>query len=202
MPLTTQPISQPNNTNTHPMVTRAKAGISKPLERMNCHVTTVSPLPRSHVHALRIPQWKQAMLDEYNALITNETWVLVPRPANVNIVHSMWLFRYKFHVDGSLSRYKAWLVANGCSQQLGIDCDETFSPVVKLATILTVLSLFVSRNWPIHHLDEKNAFLYGQLSWTVYMYHPHKFVDFAHPDYVYHLQGSLYGLTQAPRAWF
>nr|GEU39280.1 ribonuclease H-like domain-containing protein [Tanacetum cinerariifolium] len=133
------PMQQPNiptqTVNTHPMVTRAKAGISKPLERMNCHVTTVSPLPRSHVHALRDPQWKQAMLDEYNALITNSMWVLVPRPANVNIVCSMWLFKHKFHADGTLSRYKARLVVNGRSQQQGIDCNETFSPVVKPATI-------------------------------------------------------------------
>ncbi|GJT35659.1 ribonuclease H-like domain-containing protein [Tanacetum coccineum] len=88
---------------THPMVTRVKAGIFKPLERMNCHVTTTSPLPRSHVHALRDPNWKEAMLDEYNALITNGTWVLVPRPANVNVVRSMWLFKHKFNADGSLS---------------------------------------------------------------------------------------------------
>ncbi|GJV53715.1 ribonuclease H-like domain-containing protein [Tanacetum coccineum] len=81
------PINNSSQTmSTHPMVTRAKAGIFKPLERMNCHVTTTSPLPRSHVHALRDPNWKEAMLDEYNALITNGTWVLVPRPANVNVV--------------------------------------------------------------------------------------------------------------------
>ncbi|GJT80375.1 ribonuclease H-like domain-containing protein [Tanacetum coccineum] len=187
---------------THPMVTRAKAGIFKPLERMNCHVTTTSPLPRSHVHALRDPNWKEAMLDEYNALITNGTWVLVPRPANVNVVRSMWLFKHKFHADGSLSRYKARLVANGRSQQQGIDCDETFSPVVKPATIRTVLSLSVSRDWPIHQLDVKNAFLHGQLSETVYMHQPPGFVDSTKPDYVCHLQKSLYGLKQAPRAWF
>ncbi|GKA36674.1 ribonuclease H-like domain-containing protein [Tanacetum coccineum] len=92
---------------THPMATRAKAGIFKPLERMNCHVTTTSPLPRSHVHALHDPNWKEAMLDEYNALITNGTWVLVPRLANVNVLRSMWLFKHKFHADGSLSR--SWL---------------------------------------------------------------------------------------------
>nr|GEV70618.1 ribonuclease H-like domain-containing protein [Tanacetum cinerariifolium] len=102
---------------THPMVTRAKAGIFKLLELMNCHVTTNSPLSCSHVHALRDPNWKEAMLDEYNALITNGTWVLVPRPTNVNVVHSMWLFKHKFNADGSLSRYKARLVANGRSQQ-------------------------------------------------------------------------------------
>lgn len=82
------------------MVTRAKADIFKPLERMSCHATTTSPLPRSHIHALRDPNWKEAMLDEYIVLITNRTWVLVPRPPNLNVVHSMWLFRHKFHADG------------------------------------------------------------------------------------------------------
>ncbi|GKF04995.1 ribonuclease H-like domain-containing protein, partial [Tanacetum coccineum] len=61
---------------THPMVTRTKAGIFESLEHMNCHVTTTSPLSRSHVYALRDHNWKEAMLDEYNALITNRTWVL------------------------------------------------------------------------------------------------------------------------------
>ncbi|GJZ61626.1 ribonuclease H-like domain-containing protein [Tanacetum coccineum] len=167
-------------TNTHHMVTRAKAGISKPIAKINCHVTTTSPLPRSHSHALRDPNWKKVMVDEYNALISNGVWALVPRPANVNVVHSMWLFRHKFNADGSLSRYKARLVANGRSQQQGIDCDETFSPVVKPATIHTVLSLAVSRDLPIHQLDVKNAFLYGHLLET----------------------RSLYGLKQAPCAWF
>nr|GFA33592.1 ribonuclease H-like domain-containing protein [Tanacetum cinerariifolium] len=95
----------------------------------------------------------------------------------------MWLFKHKFHADGTLSRYKACLVANGSSQQLGIDCDETFSPVVKPATIHTVLSLAVSRKWPIHQLDVKNAFLNGNLSETVYMHLPSGFVD---PWYPHH----------------
>ncbi|GJZ23081.1 ribonuclease H-like domain-containing protein [Tanacetum coccineum] len=142
------------------------------------------------------------MLDEYNTLIINYTWLLVPCPANVNVVHSMWLFRHKFHVDGSLRRYKDRLIANGRSQQQGIDCDETFSPVVKPATIHTVLSLAISREWPTHQLDVKNAFLHGHLSKIVYMHHPPGFVNSTHPDYVCHLQHSLYGLKQAPRAWF
>nr|GEU85726.1 ribonuclease H-like domain-containing protein [Tanacetum cinerariifolium] len=176
---------------THLMVTRAKAGIFKPLERMNCHVTTTSLLSRSHVYALRDPNWKEAMLDEYNVLITNETWVLVPRPVNVNVVCSMKLFKHKFNADGSLSRYKAHLVVNGCNQQHGIDCDETFNLVVKPATIRTVLSLAISYDRPIHQLDVKNAFLHGHLSETIYMHQPLGFVDPNKPDYVCHLQRSF-----------
>ena len=102
----------------------------------------------------------------------------------------------------SLSHYKARLVANGRSQQQGIDCDETFSPVVKPATIRTILSLAISRHWLIHQLDVKNAFLHGHLQETVYMHQPPGFRDPQHPDYVCHLRQSLYGLKQAPRAWY
>ncbi|GKA44297.1 ribonuclease H-like domain-containing protein [Tanacetum coccineum] len=100
------------------------------------------------------------------------------------------------------SRYKARLVANGSTQLAGIDVDETFSPVVKPATIRTVLSLAISRHWPVHQLDVKNAFLHGSLSETVYMHQPPGFRDPQHPDHVCLLQRSLYGLKQAPRAWF
>ncbi|GKA60475.1 ribonuclease H-like domain-containing protein [Tanacetum coccineum] len=104
--------------------------------------------------------------------------------------------------DGTLSRYKAHLVANGSTQLEGVDVDETFSLVVKPGTIRTVLSLATSRHWPIHQLDVKNAFLHGDLSETVYMHQPPGFRDSVHPDYVCLLQRSLYGLKQAPRAWF
>nr|GEU32647.1 ribonuclease H-like domain-containing protein [Tanacetum cinerariifolium] len=84
---------------------------------------------------------------------------------------------HKFHADGTLNHYKACLVANGSSYQLGVDFDETFSPVVKPTTIRTVLSLAVSRKWSIHQLDVKNAFLNGDLSETVYMHQPPGFVN-------------------------
>ncbi|XP_074270687.1 uncharacterized protein LOC141594577 [Silene latifolia] len=88
------------------------------------------------------------------------------------------------------------------SQQVGVDCDETFSPVVKPATIRTVLSLAVCNKWSIHQLDVKNAFLHGNLAETVYMYQPPGFRDRQHPGHVCLLQKSLYGLKQAPRAWY
>nr|GEY58303.1 ribonuclease H-like domain-containing protein [Tanacetum cinerariifolium] len=112
--------------------------------------------------------WYSAMRDEYNALIKNGTWTLVPRPPDVNVVQCMWLFRHKYLANGTLSRYKVRLVANGSTQLEGVDVDETFSLVVKLGTIHTVLSLATSRHWPVHQLDVKNAFLHGDLSETVY----------------------------------
>ncbi|GJT47453.1 ribonuclease H-like domain-containing protein [Tanacetum coccineum] len=148
---TTTPPPPPPPTSQHPMVTCSKVGIVKANPKYNLHVTTSSPIPNSPFHDLRDPNWKQAMCDEYKALIDNNTWVLVPRLPNVNIVCSMWLYKHKYNADGSLNWYKARLVANGRSQQQGINYDETFRPVVKPATIRTVLSLAVSRQWPIHY---------------------------------------------------
>ncbi|GKC49029.1 ribonuclease H-like domain-containing protein, partial [Tanacetum coccineum] len=101
---------------------------------------------KSYSLAIKDPNWQRALLDEYNALIN---WVLVPRPPDTNIVRYMWLFKHKYFTDGSLSMYKARLVANGNSQQLGVDYEETFSLVVKPATIRTVLRLAASRHWPV-----------------------------------------------------
>ncbi|GJT33877.1 ribonuclease H-like domain-containing protein [Tanacetum coccineum] len=184
------------------LVTRFRVETNRPVERLTLHVSSVSSVPRSYHEAFNDVNWHSAMRDEYNALIKNSTWTLIPRPPNVNVVLCMWLFRYKYLADGTLSRYKARLVANGSTQLEGVDVDETFSPVVKPRTIRTVLSLAASRHWPIHQLDVKNAFLHGDLSETVYMHQPPGFWDSSRPNYVCLLQRSFYGLKQAPRAWF
>nr|GEV90002.1 ribonuclease H-like domain-containing protein [Tanacetum cinerariifolium] len=119
----------------------------------------IYPLPKSPSIALSDPHWRDAMYDKYNALIKNGTCILVPKPPNVNVIRSMWLFRHKYHADGSLSKYKARLVANGRNQQYEVDCGDTFSPVVKPSIIRIVLSLALAWNWPVHQLDVKNVFL-------------------------------------------
>ncbi|GKB49626.1 ribonuclease H-like domain-containing protein [Tanacetum coccineum] len=130
------------------MITQSQSGIVKPIDRLSLNTFSISPILKNPFHALQDPHWRNAMYDEYNVLVKNGTWLLVPRPTGVNMVRSMWLFKHKFHDDGTLSRYMAYLVANGSSQQLGVDFDETFSLVVKPATIRMVLSLDVSRQWP------------------------------------------------------
>jgi hypothetical protein len=134
------------------------------------------------------------MQAEYDALLANDTWSLVPRPRGINVVSSKWIYRHKLLSDGSLDRYKARWVLRGFTQRLGVDYDETFSPVVKPATVRVVLYLALSHNWPIHQLDVKNAFLHGTLTEIVYCVQPFGFVDPSDSDYVCRLNKSLYGL--------
>jgi len=136
------------------------------------------------------------MQAEYDALIANDTWSLVPRPHGVNVVTDKWIYRHKLLADGSLDRYKARWVLRGFTQRPGVDYDETFSPVVKPATVRVVLSLALSQNWPIHQLDVKNTFLHGTLTETVYCVQPSGFVDSSCSDFVCRLNKSLYGLKQ------
>nr|ABA94365.1 retrotransposon protein, putative, unclassified [Oryza sativa Japonica Group] len=188
----------------HAMVTRSQTGNLRPVHRFNYTAmqTSVSPVPSNYRSALADPNWRAAMADEYKALVDNNTWRLVPRPPGANVVSGKWIFRHKFHSDGTLARHKARWVVRDYSQQHGIDYDETFSPVVKPATIRVVLSIAASRSWPIHQLDVKNAFLHGNLEETVYCQQPSGFVDPSAPTAVCLLQKSLYGLKQAPRAWY
>jgi hypothetical protein len=83
------------------------------------------------------------MLDEYNALMCNKTWTLVPPISSHNINDYKWVYKVKYKADGTVDRLKARLVAKGFKQHLGIDYDDTFRPVVKPATIRLVLSLTV-----------------------------------------------------------
>jgi hypothetical protein len=192
----------------HPMVTRRAASVLRPVDRLILAAATsstppdASSVPSSVRTALADPHWRRAMEEEYAALLANHTWDLVPRPPGTNVVTGKWLFRHKLTPDGSLDRYKARWVLRGFTQRPGVDYDETFSPIVKFATVRAVLSLALSRDWAIHQLDVKNAFLHGTLTETVYCSQPTGFVDADRPDLVCRLNRSLYGLKQAPRAWY
>ena len=144
--------------------------------------------------ANRYVTWHTAMQEELWALHSNQTWSLVPP--------SRWVCKIKRHVDGQVTRHKAWLVARSFTQQEEIDYLEMFSPVIKPTTVRLVLTIVVLYGWNIHQLDVHNAFLNGILQEEVYMAQPPGFVDPALPSHVFRLHKSLYGLKQAPRAWY
>jgi histone deacetylase 1/2 len=146
------------------------------------------------------PDWLQAMKAKYDALMTNNTWTLVPLPANRQTIGCKWVFKLKQNLDGSINMYKAWLVAKGFHQKPDFDYTETFSPVVKPVTVKTVLTLAVTNKWPIQQLDINNAFLNGFLEEVVYMVQPPGF-EATNKSLVCRLNKALYGLKQA-RAWF
>ncbi|KAK1596481.1 hypothetical protein QYE76_007619 [Lolium multiflorum] len=100
--------------------------------------------PSNLKEALADVKWQQAMSEEFGALMANNTWHLVPPSKNKNLIDCKWVYRIKKHADGTVDRYKARLVAKGFKQRYGIDYEDTFSPVVKAATIRLVLALAVS----------------------------------------------------------
>ena len=115
--------------------------------------------PNTLEEALGDANWRKAMHDEIIALKENRTWHLVPSQRGKNLIDCKWVFRIKRKADGTIDRYKARLVAKGFKQRYGIDYEDTFSPVVKAATIRLVLSIAVSRGWSLRQLDVQNAFL-------------------------------------------
>jgi histone deacetylase 1/2 len=144
--------------------------------------------------ALADPNWRRTMEKEYRALLANQTLDLVPRPSGCNVVTDKWIWTIKHHADGALERYKARWVLRGFTQCPSVDYDKTSGPVVKPTTVRTVLSLALSRSWPVHQLDVKNAFLHGTLIEAVYCIQPAGFVDSSCPNLICRLNKSLYGL--------
>ncbi|KAD2393896.1 hypothetical protein E3N88_40873 [Mikania micrantha] len=215
-PIPTGPTSssQPDQTESSPAIPQTSTSASDnpetnppttPYNPAAYTATTNSSLPTeptSFTIANKSSEWRHAMSEEMDALYHNRTWSLVPPVQNTNVVDCKWVYRLKTYPNGQITRYKARLVAKGFHQQPGVDYHETFSPVVKPATIRTILSLAVTQKWPLRQLDVQNAFLHGDLQETVYMKQPPGFVDPTKPDHVCLLHKSLYGLKQAPRAWF
>ena len=159
--------------------------------------------PRSLKKALLSPhveEWKSAMNKEFESLIKNETWELVPRPEGVNIVNNRWLYKVKRKPDGSIDRFKARLVAQGFTQTQGIDYEEVFSPVARFQTIRSLLALGNTLDLEIHQMDVCTAFLNGELDCEVYMEQPQGYTN-GNPNYVCKLKKGLYGLKQAARCW-
>ena len=187
------------------MTTRAKNNIHKPITKINLHtqLTKGDALePTTLTQALKDHKWRRAMSEEYDDLVKNNTWALIPLDSSQNRVGCKWNFRTKHKSNGFVDRFKARLVAKGFYQHPGIDYQDIFSPVVKPTTVRIVLSIVVSRAWSLRQLDVNNAIIQGHLSENVYTSQPLGFSDKDNPSYVYKLRKAIYGLKQTPRAWY
>ncbi|KAL2926115.1 Retrovirus-related Pol polyprotein from transposon RE1 [Bienertia sinuspersici] len=157
--------------------------------------------PRSFKEAMQEPGWRDAMAHEIRALEDNGTWTMEPLPPGKKALGSKWVYRIKYHANGTVERLKARLVIMGNHQVEGTDYTETFAPVAKMVTVRTFLAVAAARNWELHQMDVHNAFLHGDLNEEVYMKPPPGF-NTGQPGMVCKLRKSLYGLKQAPRCWF
>ncbi|MCO5613209.1 hypothetical protein L7F22_067485 [Adiantum nelumboides] len=147
--------------------------------------------------------WRQAMDSKYQSLMANGTWQLVPALPNRKLVTCKWLLRKKFHADGSVSRYKARLVAQGFTQIPGMDYSETFSPVLCITSFQVLVAIAALFGFLLHQMDVRTAFLNGDLQEEIYMSQPDGgYTSLQHPDYVCRLLKALYGLKQSPRQWY
>ena len=187
--------------------TRLSQGITQPKVRTDgtvrwCMIADTSEEPATVGEALQSEHWVSAMNSEFQALQRNKTWHLVPLKSGKNLIDCKWVYKVKRKADGSIDRYRARLVAKGFKQRYGIDYEDTFSPVVKAATICLILSIAVSNRWSLRQLDVQNTFLHGVLEEEVYMRQPPGYVDQTRPHWVCKLDKALYGPKQAPRAWY
>jgi hypothetical protein len=165
-------------------------------------VNQVTEDPATFEDALRSEnsaEWKRAMDREITSLKENQTWILTDLPPGAKAIPCKWIFRLKKNPDGSIDKYKGRLVVKGFSQRHGIDYSETFSPVAKMGTIRSILSIAASEKMHLIQFDVSTAFLYGELEETVFMRQPQGYGDGT--SKVCQLKRSLYGLKQAPRCW-
>lgn len=144
-------------------------------------------------------KWLNAMKEELKSLSKCNVWSLVDRPTNKNIVSNRWVLRIKRDPDGTISRYRARLVARGFSQIYGLDYNETYAPTSSMSIIRLLFSYAAVEELKISQFDVRTAFLYGDLEEEVYMSQPQGFDD--NSGKVWKLHKSLYGLKQAPRQW-
>ncbi|GKD14612.1 zinc finger, CCHC-type containing protein [Tanacetum coccineum] len=145
--------------------------------------------------------WKEAINDEMDSIMGNNTWVLVDLPPSLKPLGCKWIFKRKLKVDGTIGKFKARLVIQGFKQKSGIDYFDTYAPVTRISTIRLLIAMASIHNLIIHQMDVKTAFLNGDLEEEVYMNQPQGFIMPGNENKVCKLIKSLYGLKQAPKQW-
>ena len=160
-------------------------------------------IPINYNDAVSCPEsekWKAAIQDEYNSIIENKTWEIVPLPKNRKAIKGKWVLDFKPAHKGAAARYKARFVACGYAQLYGIDYFATYSPVVK-HYFIRLLAIAAAKDLEMVYLDIKTTFLYGELKEEIYMLQPEGYALPGREDEVCKLQ-CLYRLKQSSRCWF
>jgi hypothetical protein len=165
-------------------------------------ILEVNGAPRSYNEALKSAEqleWKQAMREEIEMMKEKGTYQLVELPKDREAIGCKWTYVKKVDELGRVSRYKARLVALGCSQIPGVDFTETFAPVVRLESIRAALAIAAIENLEIIQMDIRGAYLNGELKEEIYMRQPPGFED--ETQRVWRLRKTIYGLKQSGREW-
>ncbi|GJT68500.1 putative ribonuclease H-like domain-containing protein [Tanacetum coccineum] len=131
-----------------------------------------------------------------------KVWILVDLPYGKKAIGIKWVYQNKKDERGVVVRNKARLVSQGHRQEEGIDYDEVFAPVARLEAIRIFLAFASYMGFIVYQMDVKSAFLYGKIDEEVYVSQPPGFLDPKYPEKVYKVVKALYGLHQAPRAWY
>ncbi|GJR33789.1 putative ribonuclease H-like domain-containing protein [Tanacetum coccineum] len=158
--------------------------------------------PKKVSQALADESWVEAMQEELLQFKLQEVWVLCDLPEGKRVIGTKWVFRNKRDERGTIIKNKARLVAQGYRQEEGVDYDEVFAPVARIEAIRLFLAFASFMGFIVYQMDVKSAFLYGNITEEVYVKQPPGFEDPAHPNKVYRVVKALYGLHQAPRAWY
>uniref|UniRef100_A0AAV1VJC0 Reverse transcriptase Ty1/copia-type domain-containing protein n=1 Tax=Peronospora matthiolae TaxID=2874970 RepID=A0AAV1VJC0_9STRA len=144
--------------------------------------------------------WRKAIHAELESMRLRGVFRAAKLPNGQRAIGTKWVFKIKRKADGSIEKYKVRLVAKGFRQKYGIDCTETFSPVVKYVTLRIVIAIFKHFGWPIDQLDVVTAFLYGVMKEQVFCVIPEG-VELDSTFDCLELVKSIYGLKQASRVW-
>nr|GEU33326.1 putative ribonuclease H-like domain-containing protein [Tanacetum cinerariifolium] len=158
--------------------------------------------PKRVHQALKDPSWIEAMQEELLQFKMQKVWVLVDLPKGKRAIGSKWVFRNKKDERGIVVRNKTRLVAQGHTQEEGIDYEEVFAPVAKIQAIRLFLAYASFIGFMVYQMDVKSAFLNGTIKEEVYVCQPPGFKDPDYPDKVYKVVKAVYGLHQAPGAWY
>nr|GEY66255.1 putative reverse transcriptase, RNA-dependent DNA polymerase [Tanacetum cinerariifolium] len=146
--------------------------------------------------------WIKAMQDELLQFKLQQVLTLMDLPYSKRAIRTKWIYRNKKDKRGIVIRNKVRLVTQGYTQEEGIDYDEVFAPVARIKAIRLFLAYASFKDFVVYQMDVKSAFLYGKIDEEVYVYQPLRFEDPEFLNRVYKVEKALYGLHQAPRAWY